>query len=57
MGRAIGVSGDFTSGEVRQFARRAKDGAQARRLLAIAAMMGVTGRSGAGWWHGPADAA
>ena len=39
MGRAIGVSGDFTSGEVRQFARRAKDGAQARRLLAIAAVL------------------
>ena len=39
MGRAIGVSGDFTSGEVRQFARRAKDGGQARRLLAIAAVL------------------
>jgi transposase len=39
MGRAIGVSGDFTSGQVRQFARRAKDGAQARRLLAIAAVL------------------
>ena len=39
MGRAIGVSGDFTSGEVRQFARRAKDGAQARRLLAVAAVL------------------
>ena len=45
MGRAIGVSGDFTSGEVRQFARRAKDGAQARRLLAIAAVsMGRHGK-------------
>jgi hypothetical protein len=30
---------DYTVGEVRRFARRAKDAAQARRLLAIAAVL------------------
>ena len=39
MGRAIGVSGDYSGGEVRQFAKRTKDGAQARRLLAVAAIL------------------
>ena len=39
MGRAIAVRTDHTSGEVRRFARRAKDGSQARRLLAIAAVL------------------
>jgi transposase len=29
---------DYTAGEVRRFAQRAKDAAQARRLLAIAAV-------------------
>jgi winged helix-turn helix protein len=33
------VRTDFTAGEVRRFARRAKDAAQARRLLAIAAVL------------------
>ena len=37
MGQAIGVRTDYTVGEVRGFAKRAKDAAQARRLLAIAA--------------------
>ena len=37
MGQAIPVRADYTVGEVRQFAKRAKDAAQARRLLAIAA--------------------
>ena len=37
MGQAIAVRTDFTAGEVRRFAKRAKDAAQARRLLAIAA--------------------
>jgi transposase len=39
MGHAIAVRTDFTSGEVRRFAKRAKDAAQARRLLAIAAVL------------------
>jgi transposase len=39
MGRAIAVRADYTVGEVRGFARRAKDAAQARRLLAIAAVL------------------
>ena len=39
MGRAIAVRTDFTAGEVRRFAKRAKDAAQARRLLAIAAVL------------------
>src|SRR5262247_3255911 len=39
MGHAIPVRTDYTSGEVRRFAQRAKDAAQARRLLAIAAVL------------------
>ena len=39
MGQAIPVRTDYSAGEVRQFARRAKDAAQARRLLAIAAVL------------------
>lgn len=39
MGRALAVRGDYTSGAVRQLAGRAKDAAQARRLLAIAAVL------------------
>ena len=39
MGQAIAVRTDYTAGEVRRFAQRAKDAAQARRLLAIAAML------------------
>jgi hypothetical protein len=39
MGQAIAVRLDFTAGEVRRFAKRAKDAAQARRLLAIAAVL------------------
>ena len=35
MGQAIAVRTDFTAGDVRRFAKRAKDAAQARRLLAI----------------------
>jgi hypothetical protein len=38
MGRAIPVRTDYTANEVRRFAMRAKDVAQARRLLAIAAV-------------------
>jgi transposase-like protein len=39
MGHAIPVRTDYTTGEVRRFAQRAKDAAQARRLLAIAAVL------------------
>jgi transposase len=39
MGQAIAVKSGYTSGEVRRFAKRAKDAAQVRRLLAIAAVL------------------
>src|SRR5207247_8465591 len=39
MGRAIAVRADYTSGEVRRVAQRVKNAAQARRLLAIAAVL------------------
>jgi hypothetical protein len=39
MGQAIAVRTDYTAGEVRRFAQRANDAAQARRLLAIAAVL------------------
>jgi hypothetical protein len=39
MGQAIGVRGDFKAGEVRRLAKRARDVGQARRLLAIAAVL------------------
>ena len=39
MGQALAVRTDFTAGEVRRIAKRAKDAAQARRLLAIAAVL------------------
>ena len=39
MGHAIPVRTDYTAGEVRRFAQRAKHAAQARRLLAIAAVL------------------
>src|SRR5215467_12022544 len=39
MGQAIAVKPGYTSGEVRRFAKVAKNGAQARRLLAIAAVL------------------
>jgi hypothetical protein len=39
MGQAIPVRTDYPAGEVRRFAKRAKDAAQARRLLAIAAVL------------------
>src|SRR5262245_34596653 len=38
LGHAIPVRTDYTAGGVRRFAQRAKDAAQARRLLAIAAV-------------------
>src|ERR1700739_3878372 len=39
MGQAIGVRGDFKAGEVRRLAKRARDVGQARRLLAVAAVL------------------
>lgn len=39
MGQAIPVRLDYAAAEVRRFAKRAKDAAQARRLLAIAAVL------------------
>ena len=39
MGQALAVRTEHTAGEVRGFAKRAKNGAQARRLLAIAAVL------------------
>lgn len=39
MGQAIAMRRDYTTGEVRGLAKRAKDAAQARRLLAIAAVL------------------
>src|SRR5947209_8238349 len=39
MGQAIAVRSGYTSGEVRRFAKRAKNAGQARRLLAIAAVL------------------
>ena len=45
MGRAIAVRTDYTAGEVRRFAKQAKDVAQARRLLAIAAVLDGASRA------------
>jgi transposase-like protein len=39
MGQAVLVRTDYTTGEVRRFAKGAKDGPQARRLLALAAVL------------------
>src|SRR5438132_7290953 len=47
MGQAIPVRTDYSAGDVRQFAKRAKDAAQARRLLAIAAVLDGTSREDA----------
>ena len=47
MGQAVPVRSDFTSSEVRRFAKRAKDAAQARRLLAIAAVLDGASREDA----------
>ena len=58
MGQAIPVRTDYTAGEVRRFAQRARDAAQARRLLAIAAVLDGVSREEAGdWWHGSSDPA
>lgn len=47
MGQAIPVRTDYTASEVRQFAKRAKNVAQARRLLAIAAVLDGASREDA----------
>ena len=47
MGQAIAVRMDFTSEEVRQLAARVKDASQARRLLAIAAVLDGASREDA----------
>jgi Homeodomain-like domain len=39
MGRAVAVRTDYTVGQVHRLAKRAKDAPQARRLLAIAAVL------------------
>jgi transposase len=45
MGQAVPVRMDYTAGEVRRVAKRAKDVAQARRLLAIAAVLDGSSRT------------
>ena len=59
MGRAIAVRTDYRSGDVRRVAQRVKNAAQARRLLAIAAVLDGTTREEAAKdrRHGSADAA
>jgi putative transposase len=52
MGQAIAVRTNFTAGEVRRFAKRAKDAAQARRLLAIAAVLDGASREDAAKFGG-----
>src|ERR1700756_4910412 len=47
MGQAIAMRTDYTAGEVRRFAKRAKDAAQARRLLAIASVLDGASREDA----------
>ena len=59
MGQAVAVRADYRTGEVRRFAKRAKDVAQARRLLAIAAVLdgSIEGGCGEDRWNGSADVA
>ena len=45
MGAAIGLRKDFSAEALRAIARRAKDGPQARRLLALAAIYDGATRS------------
>ncbi len=45
MGQAVPVQTDYTAGEVRRIAKRVKDAAQARRLLAIAAILDGASRT------------
>ena len=45
MGRAVAVRADYTAGEARRLAKRATDASQARRLLAIAAVLDGASRT------------
>jgi transposase len=45
MGKAIAVRSDYSSGELRRLAARARDGAQARRLLSLAAILDGASRA------------
>ena len=45
MSRAIAVRTDYTVNEVRQLAKQVKDASQARRLLAIAAVLDGASRT------------
>ena len=45
MGKAIAVRSENSSAELRRLARRSRDGAQARRLLAIAAVLDGASRA------------
>jgi hypothetical protein len=45
MGRAIAVKTDYSSAEVRGLAKRTKDAAQARRLLAVAVILDGASRA------------
>jgi transposase len=45
MGQAVALRTDYTADEVRGLAKRAKDAAQARRLLAIAAVLDGASRA------------
>jgi hypothetical protein len=47
MGHAVAVRTDYTADEVRRLAKRVKDAAQARRLLAIAAVLDGASRTAA----------
>ena len=48
MGKAIAVLSEYSSAELRRLARKSRDGAQARRLLAIAAVLDGASRAEAG---------
>src|SRR3954468_17733448 len=45
MGQAVPIRTDYTASKVRRFAKCAKDGAQARRLLALAAVLDGASRA------------
>src|ERR671922_2016816 len=45
MGKAIAVRSDYSSGQLRRLAKTSRDGAQARRLLAIAAVLDGASRA------------
>ena len=47
MGHAVAVRTDYTADKVRRLAKRVKDAAQARRLLAIAAVLDGASRTAA----------